>query len=80
MSSKKGHQQAEEYAYKEIKHSLKHDKNAQRKKIIKYYKQGFSIKKLAEITDTSIAQIMEILRGLDEELEDTDEELDEIES
>lgn len=47
--------------------------------VIEYYKQGFSIAKLAEMTDTSIAQIMEILRGLDEELEDIDEELIEIE-
>jgi hypothetical protein len=47
--------------------------------VIEYYKQGFSIKKLAEITDTSITQIMEILRDLDEELEDIDEELIEIE-
>jgi hypothetical protein len=31
------------------------------------------------MTDTSIAQVMEILRGLDEELEDIDEELIEIE-
>lgn len=45
-----------------------------------YHKQGFSIKKLSEITDTSIAQIMEILKTLDEELEDTNEELDEIEA
>jgi hypothetical protein len=48
--------------------------------VLKYYKQGFSIKKLAEITDTSITQIMEILRDLDEVLEDIDEELDEIEA
>jgi hypothetical protein len=47
--------------------------------VIEYYKQGFSIGKLAEMTDTSIAQIMEILRGLDEELDDIDEELIEIE-
>jgi len=47
--------------------------------VIEYYKQGFSIKKLAEMTDTSIAQIMQILRGLDEELEDIDQELSEIE-
>ncbi|UCE38397.1 MAG: hypothetical protein JSW00_03990 [Thermoplasmata archaeon] len=47
--------------------------------VIEYYKQGFSIKKLAEMTDTSIAQIMQILRGLNEELEDIDQELSEIE-
>ncbi len=47
--------------------------------VIEYYKQGFSIAKLAEMTDTSIAQIMQILRGLDEELEDIDQELSEIE-
>jgi hypothetical protein len=47
--------------------------------VIEYYKQGFSIKKLAEMTDTSIAQIMQILRGLDDELEDIDQELSEIE-
>jgi len=47
--------------------------------VLEYYKQGFSIKKLAEMTDTSIAQIMQILRGLDEELEDIDQELSEIE-
>ncbi len=47
--------------------------------VIEYHKQGFSIKKLAEITDTSIAQVMEILRNLDEELEDMDDELKEIE-
>jgi hypothetical protein len=45
--------------------------------VIEYYKHGFSIKKLAEITDTPIAQ--EILRELDEELEGIDEELIEIE-
>ena len=43
--------------------------------VIEYHKQGFSIKKLAEIADTSIVQVMEILRGLDEELEDIEEEL-----
>ena len=48
--------------------------------VIKYHKQGFSMKKIAEITDTSITQIMEILRGLDEELEDIYEELDDIET
>ena len=80
MSSKKVHQRAEEYAYKEVKHSLEHDKNSQRNMIIKYHKQGFSIKKLPEITDTSIAQIMEILRGLDEKLDDIDEEMDETET
>jgi hypothetical protein len=47
--------------------------------VIEYYKQGFSIKKLAEMTDTSIAQIIQILRGLDDELEDIDQELSEIE-
>jgi hypothetical protein len=50
------------------------------KMVIEYYKQGFSIKKLAEITDTSVIQIMEILKGLDEVLEDLSEELDEIET
>ena len=48
--------------------------------VIEYYKQGFSIKKLSEITDTSITRIMGILKTLDEELGDIDEELDEIES
>ena len=48
--------------------------------ILENYKQGFSIKKLAEITDTSLTQIMEILRGLDEVLENLDDELDEIET
>ena len=54
-------------------------KSVVREMVIEYYNQGFSIAKLAEITDTSIAQIMEILRGLDEELEDLDQELSEIE-
>jgi hypothetical protein len=48
--------------------------------VLEYHRQGYSIKKLAEITDTSITQVMEILRGLDEELEDIYEELDEIET
>jgi hypothetical protein len=47
--------------------------------VIEYYKQGFSIKKLAEITNASIAQIMEILRDIDEALEDIEEELAEVE-
>ena len=47
--------------------------------VTEYYKQGFSIKKLAEIADTSITQIMAILRDIDEELEDLDQELMEIE-
>jgi Mg2+ and Co2+ transporter CorA len=50
-----------------------------KEKVIEYYKQVFSIAKLAEMADTSIAQIMQILRGLDEELEDIEEELIEIE-
>ena len=54
-------------------------KSVVKEMVIEYYNQGFSIAKLAEITDTSIAQIMEILRGLDEELEDLDQELSEIE-
>ena len=48
--------------------------------VVEYYKQGFSINKLAELTDTPIVKIMEILRGLDEELDDMDDELGEIES
>ena len=48
--------------------------------VLEYYKQGFSINKLAELTDTPIVKVMEILRNLDEELEDIDEELLEIES
>ena len=48
--------------------------------VLENYKQGFSINKLAELTDTPIVKVMEILRGLDEELEDIDEELVEIEN
>ncbi len=47
--------------------------------VLEYHKQGFSIHKLAELTDTPIVMVMEILRGLDEDLEDIDDELDEIE-
>ena len=48
--------------------------------VIEYYGQGFSIKKLAEITDIPLTKVMEILRGLNEELEDVNEELDGIEA
>ena len=48
--------------------------------VINYYHQGFSIKKLSEITDSPIATVMEILRNLDEELEDIEDELDQIDS
>ena len=76
MPGKKVHKRAEEYAYEEVKRSLKHDKNIQHKLILNYHKQGFSIKKISEITDTSIGQIMQIIRDPDEELDDIDEELD----
>lgn len=46
--------------------------------VLEYYKQGFTIKKLSEITDTPIVKVMEILRTLDEKLEDIEEELDEM--
>ncbi len=48
--------------------------------VLEYYKQGFSITKLAELTDTPIVKVMEILRNLDEELEDIDDELLEIDA
>jgi predicted methyltransferase len=48
--------------------------------VLEYYKQGFSIHKLAELTDTPIVKVMEILRGLGEVLDDIDQELVEIEN
>ena len=48
--------------------------------ILEYYKQGFSITKLAEIADIPIGRVMEILRIMDEHLEDIEDELIEIES
>ena len=47
--------------------------------VLEYYKQGFSINKLSEMTDTPIVKILEILRKTDEQLEDLIEDLDDIE-
>ena len=48
--------------------------------VLEYYRQGFSISKLAEIADVPISRVMEILRQLDEHLEDIEEDLVKIES
>ena len=48
--------------------------------VLEYYNQGFSITKLAEIADVPISRVMEILRQLDEHLEDIEEDLVKIES
>ena len=47
--------------------------------VLEYYGQGFSITKLAEIVDISIGQVMKILRKMDEDLEDIEDELISIE-
>lgn len=47
--------------------------------VLEYYKQGFSINKLAKMTDTPVVKVMEILRKSDEQLDDLHEDLIEIE-
>ena len=47
--------------------------------VLEYYGKGFSITKLAEIADIPIGKVMEILRSLDEQLEDIEEDLAQIE-
>jgi hypothetical protein len=44
--------------------------------VLEYHKQGFSISKLAEMTDTPVVKIMEILRKTDEQLDDIEADLD----
>jgi len=46
--------------------------------VLEYHRQGFSINKLAEMTDTPVVKIMEILRKSDEHLDDIEAELDAI--
>ena len=47
--------------------------------ILHYHKEGYSIAKIAEVTDSQISRVMDILRKLDEEIEDLDKELEQIE-
>jgi hypothetical protein len=43
--------------------------------VMEYYKKGFSIAKLAEIADVPIGRVMDILKKLDEQLDDIEAEL-----
>jgi hypothetical protein len=43
--------------------------------VIHYHEVGYSIGRMAELTDTPITRIMDILRGMDEEIGDIDEEM-----
>ena len=43
--------------------------------VIDYHEKGYSITKIAEISDIPVNKVMEILRDLDEELESISEEL-----
>ena len=44
--------------------------------VIDYHRQGLSISKISEMTESPISRVMEILRTLDEELDGMDEDLE----
>ena len=48
--------------------------------VIKYHSEGYSISKIAQMTDSTIFRVMQILRTLGEETEDMEEVLDQIEN
>lgn len=47
--------------------------------ILDYHRKGFSIHKIAELTEAPISRVLEVLSKLGEELEDLEEELTEME-
>jgi len=47
--------------------------------VILYHKEGYSISRIAQLTDSTIGNVMSILRTLDEVSEDIDEDWDFIE-
>jgi predicted HTH domain antitoxin len=47
--------------------------------ILDYHRKGYSITKIAELVDTPIERVMEVLSKLNEELHDINEELEDIE-
>jgi hypothetical protein len=47
--------------------------------ILDYHRKGYSITRIAELVDTPIERVMEVLSKLNEELHDINEELEDIE-
>lgn len=47
--------------------------------VLNYHGKGYSISKIAQMVDVPVIKVLEILRNLNEELEDIKEQLEEIE-